>query len=258
VEGSLPVAVVNQTFVKQYLGGRDAVGKRIRFGRIPSEATIAGVLEDIRQDAVNKPSKAELYLSMAQLKPGDALYLPLTGHSMQLAVRTETSPGAIIPALSQAIREENPHLVLGNLTTMDQSVEDSMGTQRLAAGLIGTFGALALVITVVGLYGLLSYSVTQRTREIGVRMALGADRGQVVGMVLWQAVVLMFGGIAIGLALTLWTNRLLQSFLYGVSRHDPWILALGPVVLLFSGTIAALLPARRAATVDPIQALRME
>jgi ABC-type antimicrobial peptide transport system permease subunit len=89
-------------------------------------------------------------------------------------------------------------------------------------------------------------------------MALGADRGQVVGMVLWQAVVLMFGGIAIGLALTLWTNRLLQSFLYGVSRHDPWILALGPVVLLFSGTIAALLPARRAATVDPIQALRME
>jgi predicted permease len=258
VEGSLPVAVVNQTFVNQYLGGRDAVGKRIRFGRIPSEATIVGVVEDVRQDAVNKPSKAELYLSMAQLKPGDALYLPLTGHSMQLAVRTQTSPGAIIPELSRVIREQNPHLVLGNLITMDQSVEDSMGSQRLAAGLIGTFGALALLITVVGLYGLLTYTVAQRTREIGIRMALGADRGQVIAGVLWQALVLMVAGIAIGLTLTLWTSRLLQSFLYGVSKQDPWVLALGPAVLLFCGTLAALLPARRAASVDPIQALRTD
>ena len=258
VEGSLPVAVVNQTFVKQYLGGRDAVGKQIRFGRIPSEATIVGVVENVRQDAVNKPSKAELYVSMAQLKPGDALYLPLTGHSMQLAVRTQTSPGAIIPELRRVIREQNPHVVLGSLTTMDQSVEDSMGSQRLAAGLIVIFGALALLITVVGLYGLLTYTVTQRTREIGIRMALGADRGQVIGGVLWQAVVLMFAGIAVGLTLTLWTGRLLQSFLYGVSKQDPWVMALGPAVLLCCGTLAALLPARRAASVDPMLALRTD
>jgi ABC-type antimicrobial peptide transport system permease subunit len=133
-----------------------------------------------------------------------------------------------------------------------------MGSQRLAAGLIVTFGALALLITVVGLYGLLTYTVTQRTREIGIRMALGADRGQVIGGVLWQAVVLMAAGIAAGLTLTLWTGRLLQSFLYGVSKQDPWILALGPAVLLGCGTLAALLPARRAATVDPIQALRTD
>ena len=258
VKGSMRVAVVNQTFVHQYLGGQDAVGKQIRFGRIPLQATIVGVLEDVRQDAVSTPSRAELYISMAQLKPGDALYLPLTGHSMQLAVRTQASPGAIIPELSQAIREQNPHLVLGSVSTMDQSVADSMGTQRLAAGLIGSFGALALLITVVGLYGLLTYTVTTRTREIGVRMALGADRRQVIGMILRQALVLMVAGITIGLALTLWTSRFLQSFLYGVSKHDPWILALGPVVLLLFGTLAALLPARRAATVDPIQALRMD
>jgi predicted permease len=257
-KGSMPVAVVNQTFVNQYLGGRDAIGKQIRFGRIPSQATIVGVLEDIRQDKVSTPSRAELYISMAQLKPGDALYLPMTGHSMQLAVRTQTDPRAIIPALSQAIREQNPHLVLGQVTTMDQSVTDSMGSQRLAAGLIGTFGALALLITVVGLYGLLTYTVTTRTREIGVRMALGADRLRVISMILWQALVLMLAGITIGLTLTLWASRFLQSFLYGVSRHDPWILALGPVVLLLFGTLAALLPARRAATVEPIQALRME
>jgi predicted permease len=258
VKGSMRVAVVNQTFVHQYLGGQDAVGKQIRFGRIPLQATIVGVLEDVRQDAVSTPSRAELYISMAQLKPGDALYLPLTGHSMQLAVRTQASPGAIIPELSQAIREQNPHLVLGSVSTMDQSVADSMGTQRLAAGLIVSFGALALLITVVGLYGLLTYTVTTRTREIGVRMALGADRRQVIGMILRQALVLMVAGITIGLALTLWTSRFLQSFLYGVSKHDPWILALGPVVLLLFGTLAALLPARRAATVDPIQALRMD
>ena len=93
VQGSLPVAVVNQTFVKKYLGGRDAVGKRIRFGRIPSEATIVGVVEDLRQDAVNKPSKAELYISMAQLKPGDALYLPLTGHRCSLRFAPKPSWG---------------------------------------------------------------------------------------------------------------------------------------------------------------------
>jgi predicted permease len=258
VKGSMPVAVVNQTFVNQYLGGRDAVGKQIRFGRIPSQATIVGVLEDVRQDRVSAPSSAELYISMAQLSPGDALYLPMTGHSMQLAVRTQSNPGAIIPELSRAIHEQNPHLVLGNVTTMDQSVEDSMGSQRLAAGVIGTFGALALLITVVGLYGLLTYTVNTRTREIGVRMALGADRGQVIGMILRQALLLMIAGITIGLALTLWTSRFLQSFLYGVSKHDPWILALGPFVLLLFGTLAALLPARRAATVDPIQALRMD
>jgi ABC-type antimicrobial peptide transport system permease subunit len=164
----------------------------------------------------------------------------------------------IIPELSRVIREQNPHLVLGDLTTMDQSVEDSMGSQRLAAGLIGTFGALALLITVVGLYSLLTYTVTQRTREIGIRMALGADRGQVIGGVLWQALVLMAAGVVIGLTLTLWTSQLLQSFLYGVSKQDSWILALGPAALLFCGTLAALLPARRAATVDPIQALRTD
>jgi predicted permease len=213
---SMPVAVVNQTFVKQYLGGHDALGKQIRFGRVPSSATIVGVLEDIHQDTIAAPSRAEFYLCMAQLKPGNSLYLPLMGRSMQLAVRTHNAPGVMIPELGRIIREENPHLVVGDVTTMDQSVADSIGSQRLAAGVIGTFGGLALLITVVGLYGLLSYAVTQRTREIGIRMALGADRRQVMRMILWKAFVLMGLGISVGLTSSFWTNRLLQSFLYGV------------------------------------------
>jgi predicted permease len=258
VHGSLPVAVVNQTFVDQYLGGRDAVGKQIRFGRIPSTATIVGVLADVRQDAVSMPSKAELYISMAQLKPGDALYLPLIGQSMQLAVRTQANPDGMIPEVSRAIREENPHLLISHISTMNQSVEDSIGTQRLIGGLTGTFSGLALLITAVGLYGLLSFTVSQRTREIGIRMALGAGRRQLTSMVIGQSFLLMIAGITIGISASLWANRFLKSFLYGVSSHDPWMITLGPVILLAFGTIAAVLPARRAASVDPMQALRSD
>jgi ABC-type antimicrobial peptide transport system permease subunit len=111
---------------------------------------------------------------------------------------------------------------------------------------------------VVGLYGLLTYAVTQRTREIGIRMALGADRRQVMRMILWKALLLMGLGITIGVGLSFWTNRFLQSFLYGVTKNDPRILVFGPAILLLSGIFAALIPARRAASVDPMQALRTE
>jgi predicted permease len=255
---SMPVAVVNQTFVKQYLGGHDALGQQIRFGRVPGNATIVGVLEDIHQDAIATPTRAEFYLSMAQLKRSSPLYLPMMGRSMQLAVRTRNSPEAMIPELGRVIRQENPHVVIGDVTTMDQTVEDSIGTQRLAARVIGTFGALALLITVVGLYGLLTFAVTQRTREIAIRMALGADRRQVMRMILWKALLLMGLGITIGVGLSFWTNRFLQSFLYGVSKNDPRILVFGPAILLLSGIFAALIPAGRAASVDPMQALRTE
>jgi predicted permease len=255
---SMPIAVVNQAFVQRYLGGRDALGQQIRFGRVPSNATIVGVLEDIHQDAIATPTRAEFYLSMAQLQRSSPLYLPMMGRSMQLAVRTRNSPEAMIPELGRIVRKENPHVVIGDVTTMNQTVEDSIGTQRLAAGVIGTFGALALLITVVGLYGLLTYAVTQRTREIGIRMALGADRRQVMRMILWKALLLMGLGIAIGVGLSFWTNRFLQSFLYGVSKNDPRILVFGPAILLLSGIFAALIPARRAASVDPMQALRTE
>ena len=255
---SMPATVVNQSFVTRYLGGHDALGQQIRFGRVPATATIVGVLEDVHQDAIAAPSRPEFYLSTAQLQRTNTLYLPLMGRSMQLAVRTRNAPTLMIPELGRIIRQENPHVVIGDVTTMDQSVEDSIGTQRLAALVIGAFGGLALLITVVGLYGLLTYAVTRRTREIGIRMALGADRGQVMRMILRSALVLMAFGITIGLASSFWTNRLLQSFLYGVTKNDPAILFLGSAILLLSGILAALIPARRDASTDPMQALRTE
>jgi predicted permease len=255
---SMPVVVVNRVFVQRYFSGQDAIGEPIRFGRVPMQATIVGVVDDVHQEKAATPSRPEIYVCMDQLKPADALYVPLLGWFMELAVRTRTAPGAMIPELRQVIHRENPDLVAGDFTTMDQAVEDSIGSQRLAARVIGIFGGLALLITVVGLYGLLSYSVTQRTREIGIRMALGADRGRVMRMILRQAFILLAAGIAAGLALAFWTSRFLNSFLYGVGTHDPWTLAAVPCVLALCGVLAAFIPARRAASIDPMQALRNE
>jgi predicted permease len=258
VQGSLSVAVVNQAFVNQYLGGSDPVGKLIRFGRIPATATIVGVLADVRQDAVSMESKPEFYLSMAQLKPGDALYPSMTGHSMQLAVRTQNAPSAMVQQLRRTILSENPQLIVGPMSTMEQSVEDSIGPQRLIGGLVATFAGLALLVTVVGLYGIMAYTVTERTREIGIRMALGAPRSQVTGMILRQSLVLLIAGLAVGIAGSLWANQLIKSFLYGVSKNDPRTFILSPVILVTAGVAAALLPAKRAATIDPMEALRSD
>jgi predicted permease len=256
--GSMPVVVVNRVFFQRYFSAQDAIEEPIRFGRVPMRATIVGILDDVRQDGIAAPSQPEIYVCMKQLKPQDSLYVPLLGWFMELAVRTQTAPGAMIPELRRVIRRENPELVAEHFSTMDQAVEDSIGSQRLAARVIGIFGGLALLITVVGLYGLLSYSVAQRTREIGIRMALGANRGRVMGMVLRQAVTLLLLGIAAGLAMAFWSTRLLHSFLYGVGKHDPWTMAVVPLLLLLCGVVSALIPARRAASVDPMQALRAE
>jgi ABC-type antimicrobial peptide transport system permease subunit len=161
---------------------------------------------------------------------------------LELAVRTEAQPGPMIGVLRRVIRDANPHLAIEEFSTMQDAVEDSIGAQRLAAGVIAVFGGLALLITVVGLYGLLSYLVEQRKQEIGKRMALGADRGAVVGLVMRQTLVLMATGVAIGLGLALWTSRLLGGFLYGVTASDPWTMVLAPFGLVICGLLAPAIP----------------
>jgi predicted permease len=255
---SLSVTVVNRVFVDRYLGGQDPLGKQIRFGRSPMTATIVGVMDDIHQDAVSAASKPELYLCIPQIARDNPLYRALLSRYMELAVRTEVRPEAMVGELRRGIAQANPHLAIGDFSTMEAAVEDSIGAQKLAAGIIGVFGGLALLITVVGLYGLLSYLVEQRTQEIGIRMALGANRGAVVWMVMRQTLALMGAGVAIGVGLALWSNRLLHGFLYGVSASDPWTVCFAPLGLVVCGLIAALVPARRAASVNPVEALRAE
>jgi ABC-type antimicrobial peptide transport system permease subunit len=173
-------------------------------------------------------------------------------------VRTEIQPEAMVSALRQEIERSNPHLAMGECTTMTTAIEDSIEAQRLAAQVISIFGGLVLLLTGAGLYGLLNNLVVQRTQEIGIRMALGADRGRVVWMVVRQSLLWLTVGTALGIGLAVVGGRLLESFLFGVSITDPWTIGLVPVSLALCGALAALLPSLRAATINPVEALRAE
>jgi predicted permease len=254
----IPVAVVNRVFVDRYLGGGNGVGKQFRFGRKPVTATVIGVIDDIHQDTLTDASSPEFYLCIPQIARDNPLYLSIVSKYMEIAVRTEVAPGTMVAELRRQIAEVNPHLAIDEFSTMSQAVEDSIGAQKLAAGVVGAFGGLALLITLVGLYGLLTYIVEQRTREIGIRMALGADRVAVISMVMRQALLLMALGAAAGVCIALWSNRLLHAFLYGVTASDPWAIALPPLGLVLCGLAAAAVPARRAARLNPLDALRAE
>jgi ABC-type antimicrobial peptide transport system permease subunit len=173
-------------------------------------------------------------------------------------MRTERPATQFIPELRDVLRQASPELANATISTMDDIVEDSFGSQSLAAHLLEIFGFSALLLCVAGLYGLLAYIVTQRTREMGVRIALGAPRGNLLWLILRQAGVMLVLGVAAGSALAWTSSRLLRGFLFGVQAHDGWTLALSAILLFLSGILAAYLPARRASHVDPMEALRAE
>jgi ABC-type antimicrobial peptide transport system permease subunit len=177
---------------------------------------------------------------------------------MDIAVRTQRNPASLTPELRDLMRKASPELANSNFTTMEQVVEDSYGSQQLASRLLEIFGGTALVLCIAGIYGLLAYLVTQRTRELGIRLALGAQRSRVMAMVLWQAGGMLLFGLGVGLMLAYMSVRLLHTLLFGVTVHDPWTMAAVTLILLAGGLAAAYVPARRAAGVDPMEALRSE
>jgi predicted permease len=261
-----PVVVVNRAFARAFTPEEQDEGKIVgtkilALGHDPAhnkQATVIGVLDDFRQNTVAAPSQPEIEASLPQLTPDSGFYTVLEGIAMDLAVRTRRNPSEVIPELRAALKQVSPELAGANFTTMDQIVEDSYGSQTLAARLLEIFAGSALLLCIAGLYGLLAYVVSQRTREMGVRFALGAGRGDVVWLVMRQAGVLVVSGVAVGLALAFLSGKLVRSFLFGVSPHDGWTLAAVAVVLMLSGAVAAYLPALRAAAVDPVEALRAE
>jgi predicted permease len=259
---SQPVFVVNRAFAREYSPDQQDLSKVIgmKLWHINSgkDAEIVGVLDDMHQNAVAEPSTPEIEVSISQITPESGIYKTMEGIAMDLAIRTDRDPKMMIPELREVLRQADPALAGSNFTTMDQVVEDSFGSQRLAAHLLEIFGGSALLLCVAGLYGLLAYVVSQRTRELGVRLALGAQRGDLLWLVMRQASIMLISGVAIGLVLALASGRLVRSYLYGVSARDGWTLGFVAMTLLVIGLLAAYLPARRAAAVDPMEALRAE
>jgi predicted permease len=244
------VVIVNDAFAKRYWPGQDATGKRIfqhgPGGGIATE--VIGVVETTRSRSLMDPPRPAFYFPLAQ-KPESGL---------TLAVRTGLEPSGTIALLRELVKTLDANVPVFGLRTLAQQKDGSLALQRMAATLLGGFGVLALLLAALGIYGVLAYSVSRRTREIGVRMALGAQVADVLGLVVWQGVGLAGVGIVIGLAGAFGATRLLRGFLYEVRPLDP-ITFFGVVVLLsLVVLVACWLPARRAAKVDPMEALRHE
>ncbi|MBV8629950.1 MAG: ABC transporter permease [Silvibacterium sp.] len=260
---SSPAAlVVNRTFAREFAPNEadlnKVVGMNLWHLTPDRPAHIIGVIDDMHQKAIAEPSEPEVQASLTQVTPKSGFYKAIEEIAMDVAVRTNRSPDAIIPELREVLRQGDPALAGSKFTTMNQVVEDSFGSQTLAAHLLEIFAGSALLLCVAGLYGLLAYVVSQRTREMGVRFALGAQRSDVVWLVMRQATVMLLTGVGLGLGIALPAGRLVRSYLYGVSEHDGWTLAVVAIVLIASGALAAYLPAMRAAEVDPLEALRTE
>ncbi len=244
------VAIVNGALARKYWPGENAVGKRIRFDNSPDRPwrTIVGVVGDVRQLGLDQQAPPILYIPYAQFP------LPFT----DIIVRS-TAPRSTIAALVRArLREVDPDLPPGEMTTLDAVLGMAVAQPRFRAVLISAFAVVALVLAAVGVFGLISYSVTQRMREIGIRIALGAQPRQVLAALFREGIVLATIGTAIGLAGALAAGRLLSAFLFGVRASDPLTLAAVVVLLLAVAALATYVPARRALRVDPIAALRTE
>jgi predicted permease len=253
-----PVAVVNKAFADKYLPGQDPIGHTMSMGKGKfGDIRIVGEIADIKQYNVAEATKPEIYFCLAQTEPGTPLYGIATAF-IQVAIRAAVPADALRVQFDKALHEVAPDAATTDVKTINQAVEDSFGSQLLIARLLEAFAGLALMIASVGLYGLLSFAVAQRTREIGIRMALGAPQASILGLILRRAVLLVAVGLVIGGALAWFAARFAATYIYGVRAHDALTFAAVTLVLALSSFLAAWLPARRAAAVDPILALRSE
>jgi predicted permease len=247
------VALVNQAMVKKFFAGKNPIGKRFRTlsgNKWDDPVEIVGVVKDAKYETLRQDAPPTAYRAMSQnAKPNPYL---------TFEVRTSSgSPNAIISAVKSAIAEVNRDVSL-QFKTLAVQVDESLARERLLATLSGFFGALALLLAMIGLYGVMSYNVARRRNEIGIRMALGAEQSRVLRMVLREVAILIGIGLAIGLGAAVATTRFVESFLYGMKPNDPWTLSLAAVALAVVAALAGFLPARRASRLDPMTALREE
>jgi predicted permease len=259
-QGTPLVMVINEALAREAFPGQDPIGKRIACCESgpngePNWKEVIGVARDTRARGLDQEPMPEFYLPMLQ---APAAAWNWTDRTLTLAVRARTDAPALMTPLRNAVAEVDPTLPLYNLGTMQGRVMDSLAQSRFSTMLLTVFGAIALILAAIGVYGVISYGVAQRTQEIGIRMALGARHGDVLAMIVRHGAALAAVGLAVGLAAALALSGLLGSLLYQVSPTDPPTFAAGLVVLSFVAVLAAALPARRAAQTDPMVALRNE
>jgi predicted permease len=249
-EGAPSVAIVNQTMADQFWPGQDPIGRRLTEGK-PGEGTsyeVVGLVETGKYRTLSERGHPVVFRSRLQA----------TGPRSTFVAHVRGESRAALGAIRGVVRELDPRLALARLGTMEQHLALALFPARTTGLLFSVFGAVAMLLAVSGLFGVVAYSVSQRTREIGIRMALGAQRNDVLRMVLWQGMKLTSTGVVIGLVGALATAQLLRGLLYGVSPMDLVTFISVPLLLALVALLACLLPARRAAKVDPMVALRYE
>jgi putative ABC transport system permease protein len=254
-----PVVVVTQEFVKKYFPSEDPIGRFVRFGVTHDTAEVGkgeaqvmgeiiGVVGDVKQQDLSTPAYPTAYVPFNTFALG----------FFSVLVRTDADPRTVQSRIKTLVREVDADLPIFSLTTMEQAVSDSVSQPRFYMVLLGTFAGIALLLAALGIYGVISYSVSQRTRELGIRVALGATRRTIMRLVVGQGVWLAVVGVVIGLAASLALTRALASLLFGVGKVDPLTLAAAPLTLLIAALLGCYVPARRAARVDPVIAMRSD
>jgi predicted permease len=249
-KGSPQVAIINETMAKYFFRDTNPVGRRFGFGRgKATDIEIVGVVKDLRTGQLNEKPPRFLYIPYKQ----DDSVTQLT-----FIVRAAGDATTTSVALRQAVQRLDPNLPIFDMKPMAAQVSESLYVERMVAALSVSFGALATLLAAIGLYGVMSYAVARRTREIGIRMALGAERAGVMWIVLKEVAVLALAGVGIGLAAAFFLARQIESQLFGLSPQDPFTLIAAVAVLLVVALAAGFVPARRATTIDPLVALRAD
>jgi predicted permease len=247
------VAIVNETMARTFWGNQSPIGRRLRpwYDTTQSWWTVVGVVGDVKNAGLEKPTGTELYLpyQQAQAMGEDSAYI---------AVRTSGDPSAVVSEVRHVVHSLDPTLPLAHIRSMDSVMSAAQSRPRFLALLLTLFSIVALTLAAVGIYGVISYSVAQRTREFGIRMALGAQRGDVLRLVLGEGMTLALAGVGAGVITALGLTRLMASLLYGIKPADPATFALVSVVLFAVAFLACYIPARRATKIDPMTALRYE
>jgi macrolide transport system ATP-binding/permease protein len=240
------VVIVNETMARRYWTGRDALGGGVQIGK--DSYVVVGIARDSKYAQIAEPPQPYMYLPMEQIYSGTTV----------LHVRSAGPSGPVMASIRQLVRELDPNLPIFDARTMEEHMRTAVFAQKMGANMLGAMGVLALVLAAVGLYGVIAYAVSQRTQEMGIRLALGAAPGDLLRMVLGQGLLLTIVGLAVGLVLALVATGFMRTLLPGIGPRDPLTFVGVPAVLVAIAAIAAFIPARRAGAVDPIVALRYE